>query len=431
MSDNDVSAMTGLFKEVYADGFETLIPEQDRLSRDIPFIEAEKREGNLYHQPVIVTNEHGWTLESDGTAFNLNDPIAALTKDAQVQGASFVLSAALSYDAMQKALKGKGEARTRAFTQAVGYVVKNMTRTASYVREMQMLYGHASASANVLASQGMGQIESVSGSSTTRAWVITAASWAPAIWAGAENMNIDVYNDGSTTQRNSNATVTITSIDFDNRTVNVSGNSTDLSAIVADDVIMFRGSMGNGFLGLVPFCKTSGTVFNISNSTYNLWKAGDYGAGSGVLSFAKIIVGMNRSAGLGLAGDTSFYCAIPGWADMNNDLAALRRYAAKAGGSVEQGAEDLTYYSHHGRITIKPHPLMKWGYALALQTEYVKRLGASDTTFTMPGMDGEIFFQLPTKAGIGLRCYWNQAVLPYMPTTVTLFRDIINSSNAS
>jgi hypothetical protein len=83
--DGLVGNLNGLFKEVYADKMEDLIPDGVILLNKIPFVGKDKQLGNLYHQPIILGMEHGVTFaSSDEDAFTLNAAVAGSIKDAQV-----------------------------------------------------------------------------------------------------------------------------------------------------------------------------------------------------------------------------------------------------------------------------------------------------------------------------------------------------------
>jgi hypothetical protein len=56
---NTVGNLNGLFKEVYADKLENLIPDGVKVLKEVKFVPKEKQPGNLYHQPVILGMEHG------------------------------------------------------------------------------------------------------------------------------------------------------------------------------------------------------------------------------------------------------------------------------------------------------------------------------------------------------------------------------------
>lgn len=46
---NLVSTLSGLFKESYADKLMDLVPDGVKLLKMVPFVEASKEIGNLYH----------------------------------------------------------------------------------------------------------------------------------------------------------------------------------------------------------------------------------------------------------------------------------------------------------------------------------------------------------------------------------------------
>ena len=100
---NTIDTLNGLFKEVYADKIENLIPDGVKLYNMIPFNKESKALGNLYHQPVVLGLEHGVTYGGpNGDAFALNSSIAGVMKDAQVQGYEMVLRSVLSVGAASK-----------------------------------------------------------------------------------------------------------------------------------------------------------------------------------------------------------------------------------------------------------------------------------------------------------------------------------------
>ena len=75
--ENTVTTLNGLFKEVYADKLENLIPEGTKFMQKVPFYGRKRQLGNLYHQPVILGLEHGITY-----AGPTDDAFAKLDLDA-------------------------------------------------------------------------------------------------------------------------------------------------------------------------------------------------------------------------------------------------------------------------------------------------------------------------------------------------------------
>ena len=106
MNDDKISQdLNALFKEVYADRLERLIPDNVRLQTDIKFSEADST-GDVFVQPVMLTEEQGFTHSNDKTnAFAINDAIPADYRDAHVDGVSLVLKSQISYQQAAKTAK--------------------------------------------------------------------------------------------------------------------------------------------------------------------------------------------------------------------------------------------------------------------------------------------------------------------------------------
>lgn len=420
--ENDVLTMDGLFREVYANEVEGLVPDSDLLAKLIEFVPQEQREGNLYHQPVILTREQGYTLNGAsatvGTAFALNAAEAAQSQDAQVQGIEFVLQSAISYGAASRLLKTPEAGRVRAFVQGSQYLVENMIETASFVREVQLLYGQT----------GIGVVGVANGpaTTTTQSYTITDAQWASGIWAGMENGFVDAYDTTLVTKRNA-ADVQVTLIDVDTKTVTLIGAAADLDAIVATDVFSLRGGIVNDMAGLDKQLTNSGTIFNINAANFSLWKPNSFSANAGPLSFTKLIQALNKPTSRGLKEPFCFIVSPATWTDVMNDLSALRRYTESAGGSLEQGSESLTFYSQSGHIEIKPHIYVKAGEAFGFPPGKAVRVGSDDITFRLPGGNDRFFENLQQNAGYGLRCYFNQAWIFRTPARGVKITGIVNS----
>lgn len=414
-----VALMNHMTKEVYADSLEKAIPETARLQKDIKFVSADKREGKIYVQPVQLTRAHGWTLSTAGDAFGLNQPEPSRGDDARVTGSSFVLRDAISYDAAAKCVKGP-----RSFVNGTSYLLENMQETASFVLETQLLHGQ----------RDIGVLESRSDDSgTSQTFVFTVGSFIPALWSGLEYGYVQFYGGASGTLLTPSE-VQVTIVDIDSRAVTFTGQEADLDAVNADlanaTKVYLRDTKSAGMVGLITQVSNTGSMFEIDAAAYSLWKGNTYSAASGALSFAKIIKAVDKPVNRGMPGSMRFYVSPSSWSDCMNDLAALRRYADKAGGSLEQGAEDLVFYGQNGKISIVPHILMKPSEAFGIPSEgrKVVRLGASELTFSMPGTEkGQYWDNLPDNAGYGTRCYWNQAVLLSAPSKGVLINDIVNS----
>ena len=90
------------------------------------------------------------------------------------------------------------------------------------------------------------------------------------------------------------------------------------------------------------------------------------------------------------------------------------------------GGEVITFYSQAGKIEIKPSNYVKQGTALLCSPRLMKRVGATDITFNLPGRGDEFFFDLEDKAGVEIRCYSNQALFTAKPGLCGSLTGIVN-----
>ena len=51
-ANNNMETLNGLFKTVYADKLQNIIPEGVKLLKAIPFVSKDKQQGSSYNQPV-------------------------------------------------------------------------------------------------------------------------------------------------------------------------------------------------------------------------------------------------------------------------------------------------------------------------------------------------------------------------------------------
>lgn len=408
MASNNTFAgsLNALFKETYADKIENLIPEGLKLYNQIKFMSKDKQPGNLYHQPVILGQEHGVTFAaSDDDAFALNAPIAGQIKDAQVRGNPVVLRSVLGYVAASRAAQG-GQ---KAFMDATKFLVANMLRSIAKKLEIELFYGQ----------MGYGTVASVSGNVIT----VTTAEWASGIWSGAEGMPIEIRDSAGTTIRGE---AIVSSVDLDARTVTVNAMP---AGSTGTDVIWHKGAYGNEFAGVHKILTNTGTLFNISASTYSLWKGNSYSAGSAALSLAKIERAIALPVAKGLDSDVVVLVSPKTWADLLVEQAALRKYdGSYSSASMENGAKAIKFYGQNGMITIEPTIYCKEGYAYILAMSEFNRVGSTEVTFKRPAMEGEFFRELENSAGYELRAYSDQALFSSAPGKSCLVTAITNTA---
>lgn len=402
--DNVTGNLNGLFKQVYADKLEDLIPDGVKLMNLIKFNSKDKT-GDKYNQPIILGMEHGVTFAgSDEDGFTLNAAVAGTIKNAEVRGNALVLRSVIGYKAISTSTSSEA-----AFKEATKYLVANMLRSITKKLEIELLYGQ----------KGYATISAVS---TTRL-TITTAEWAPGIWAGAEGMPIDIRDTSGVTRGD----FVVASVDFANKYVNLT-TSAAAASVVATDVIFHKGAYGKEFIGIHAILeKTSGTLFNIDTATYALFRGNTHST-SGALSFDDLNKAIAKAVEKGL--DTKVICMVNPrtWSDLLTEQAALRKYDSSYSSSkFEQGAKGLLFHSQNGEIEIIPSIYVKEGYAYLLEPSSWVRVGSQEVSFKRPGFGDDFFKELNDAAGFELRCYCDQALFTSKPSHNVLITGIVNS----
>jgi hypothetical protein len=403
-----VGTMNGFFKETYADKLSELIPDGVKLMNKISFMAKDKQPGNLYHQPVILGMEHGVTFaSSDEDAFNLAPPVSGQVKDAQIKGNPAVMRSLLGYAAASRAALG-GQ---KAFMDATKFLVANMLRSMAKKLEIEMFYGQ----------MGYGVVGSLAGTVLT----IATAEWAPGIWAGAENLPIEIRDATGATSRGN---FVVRSVDMGLRTVTLTSNAA-AAGVLATDVIWHAGAYGNEFPGVHKILTiATGILFNIDVGQFNLFRGNIYDAQSAALSFNKLNLAAARAVEKGL--DTPLYCLVNprAWANMLNDQAALRRYDSSYKSSeAEMGSKGIKFHAQNGELEIEPSIYVKEGYSFMLSTDDWFRVGSSDLTFKRPGQGEEFFRDLENSAAYELRLYTDQSLFCAKPAHNVVIINIVNS----
>lgn len=410
-----VSKLSGLYKEVYGSRINDLTPEQVRVMKLVDFSQAE-RIGNYFHQPVIVSELAGFTASAAAQgAFSLLDPVSLQMADAQVQSSQVVGRASFDYETAERSATSAA-----AFEKSAGLIVRNLKKSFSKLMEVQMMYGGT----------GLGTIGSITAATTTADIVFTDATWAPGIWVGKRNMQLDFYR--STVQINSNAAVVITAIDVDNKTISVSGNQTDIGNLAAGDVAYFYGFYGSEAYGLDKIITNATTLYNINSATYpDVWKGNIHDCGNANLTLSKLMKGLAKAANRGLE-DAKVTCLVSNssFSDLNSDMAALRKFdGSYSPKNAENGFRTITLYSNVGELMVVPSIYVKEGEAFAFSPDDCKRIGSTDITFNLPGQPSEsVFFPMASNAGVEIRAYTSQTMFMNHPSWAVKFTGIVNNS---
>lgn len=405
---NDQTQLLGLFKQVYAEKIRNAWLMRAPIASSILF-ETQDSTGDYYNAPIDLQLEQGVTYAAAGvlpSGSGYLSPTAGKMENAQLAGAQYFGRSQVSYEAISRSAR----VSAAAFEKATSHVVKRLMFSLLKRFEIDLLHGQL----------GWGTIESVSGSSTTRAWVLSDATWTSGIWAGMKNATLDVFAaDYSGTKVNSNAAVTITSVDPATRTLNVSGNATDLTAIVAGMQLFPQTQTPTTALyGLTKWASltsASGTVANIATGSFELWQSNQYNV-AGQLSMQKVLAAVSMAFDYGLITGGKLIVSGRGFEQLTADQAALRQYdVSYKPVSAQNGVEKLVYSGTAGDIEIMPHWAQKPGQALFYSPEPLKRIGSEELGFITRAGGEKLILESSDSPATEMRMYGNQNLFCDMP----------------
>lgn len=403
MAAEDFSA---LHKVAYGEGVPELVPDIALIQKDIKFSESALL-GDYFEQAVRLSLPGGFTrAKGDGTAgaFSLNGATAGTQKKAKVYGYQMVLQDQIPYEDIAKAA-GAG---AQAYKKATAMFWEGMQLSMRKMLEINLLYGNV----------GIGKISGYT--SGDPSITISASDWAPQIWAGLEGATIDVQTAATSVVRGS---VTIVAVDIDNRVITLSGT---VSGCAANDLVYFKGGFAKEMSGLYEILSNTGSLFNISATTYTMWKAAQHTV-SGAFSFQALKKGLGKGLAKGLMEPINVYCSIGAFDDLIGDIHQLRQVDKSEVRKIELGQDEVVYKYAGINAVVKPHAMVKQGHALGVTPNSAKRVGSADFAFGMPGRsDGKIWFDLEGYAACEGRAYSHQGIVSLAPATCILWSSITN-----
>lgn len=299
-----------------------------------------------------------------------------------------LLRSVIAYDLLASA-PAKGQ---RAFENATKYIVQAMAESISKKLEVSLMYGQ----------DNIGVVKA--GSVVGATIVIVDAEWAPGVYAGAKDMEVEVFDPTFTTSR---GVFKISAIDFDLKKLTF---TTSAAAIQDLDVILPKGANSKEGAGLHKILSNSGVLFDINAAQYELWKGNVENVG-GELTFDKLIKFMARPVEKGLESDTVCIVNPKTWSSLMKDQAALRRFdSSYSTKKLENGTMAIEFFHQAGKIEVHSSIYCKEGYAYVIAPEDFLRIGATDITFSLPGLPDNFLVIAPNNAGYELRCYSNQSL---------------------
>lgn len=429
------TSLNGNFKNVYGDKIMDLVPESDILYRNdrIKFVSKKGREGIQFNQPVLLSLPSSATWGLNGPT--LNSPIAMQMGNATVTGSAITMRDVLSYDSAARAASSEA-----AFEGTVGLVLRTLFKAHAKFAEIDLLYGNGAITSGISLAQST-TITQAGGAGTNVTATITYGTWAPAIFSGFQNATLSAYQAGSLL--NSNAALQIVSVNVVpasssvGGTMVLTGNATDLNAVFAatgGTAIDFYwySAYGNNMVGISGILQNTGSLFGINAASYDLWQSNSFSCGSTQLTFAKLQQAVALGVSRGLDENVMALVAPVTFADLVNEQAGARRYdSSYKPAKNENGSEALTYWGPAGKIEVIPHMFVHQGEGFVVPPAELIKVGPLDhISPTLPGIDGDIFFQSPTQASYEVRLFSDFGLLNNMPAKSIYLSAITNSQSA-
>jgi len=430
MTPNTVTQLNDSYKILYSDRLKYLLPEQFRYWRDIS---AKKgRLGQSYNWPVVLKQEQGFTFKkAGGGEVTFNNTVPGIIKSATTDGFQMFGWCGIDYETA-----AKGANSRQSFVDSVGHIIESLDLSAKRRIEMLGWYGQS----------GLAEIESVSYTDDTTVTndyiVISKATWAPAMWVGAEGMRIDIFDTTFATKRNhTNYPFCIKKVDMVNRRLYLSQyndvtevEADDLHDTVATDKILFQDTRDvtgtaywNEQQGIDSILNAANTtLFGITCADYSLWQSNSYAVGSTVMSVEAIQEIAAQAIPKGMEGRVKLYMNPNSVSKMITDIGGLRRFTSQEGNKYTVGANDITVHCQGVLVDIVSHPFIWEGSAYMFNPEIFGRVQAYPLSSKVPGRGDDLFQLTGGKGSYSMQLYSNEVLTTDAPCQGVRVTGIVN-----
>lgn len=380
----------GILKRVYGNEIVDLVPDNLLFVKEISFKSTTKI-GEKYFESVTLAYDQGFTYAAPNSGpFTYADAIAGVNKQAQVDAYTIAGQTLIDYQLAARAIGGGSQ---QAFKSALDLPITNFMTSMRNRQELNTIYGGSS----------IGTISANSSGTLT----ITDATWAAGIWTMLIGAKLTIFQGATTTPRVSN--VSITGMDLAQRKITVS----DATGVVANDTIWIAGVRGNEALGIKSILTTSGTLFGIDNTAYNLFSGNTYHVG-GALTHAKIEDAAALASDKGFSGDRMLVVNPRVWSDLMVEQSVLRRFTGNET-KLKNGARAVEFGSAVGTITAIPCPTVMQGDGFLLDMSSFSRIGTTDVQLGPPGGKDDAIVRLTDKNAYQVISFSDQATFCRKP----------------
>ena len=414
-----------LFKKVYGSDHD-LVPDDQPIAKEIPWSD-DKRVGDTYTEAVILGSEVGISLGGTGQeAFQIGAAIAGAVRQTEVKPYVSILPSILPFATISRSIGDE-----QAFMNATKFITKNNLKSHNRFLEIFRLYGQSDGGLGyvsyatatyrgVALTNGGGAVGGVTftaGVNTTSKHVMfQPGTFAAGHWVGMRGVKV---NQVATATGLIVASGKLTSVDAKYGIVGVDFTPIAATSATSHKLVFDKMEDSQEMIGIEKILRTSGTLFGINNSQFELFRGGykDMAGKKLTLKALNEIIadGVNAS---GMDGDLLVLVNPRTWGTMASDEAAFRKYdASYSAERAKNGFKDIEFYTQTGLMRIKAHRGMKEGDALIMKTDSWSRSGSSELGFKVPGMPGQdLIKELDTQAGFQFKSFADQYIFCHAPS---------------
>ena len=427
MTPDTVTELNASYRILYADRLKLLQPEQFRYWKDIGTKKG--RLGRTYNWPVVLKNEQGFTFAKAGAGeVTLNSTAPGKIEEATTDGFQMFGWCGIDYETA-----AKGANSRQSFVDSVGHIVESLHLSAMRKIECLGWYGQS----------GLAVVESVSytndADATNDYIVISKATWAPAMWVGAEGTHIDLHTSVFGASPITTDAI-ISKVDIPNRrlylTTSAGAECDDLSGGAAGNIVAFAGAIvGNATpanvvyneqKGIDKILGTNTTLFGITCASYSLWQANQYAVGSTSMSVEAVQDMVGAAISKGMEGKVSLYLNPASVAKMITDFGGLRRFLKDDGSKYVIGASDIEIFCQGVIVSIVSHPFIWEGSGYCFNPEIFARVQAYPLSSKVPGRGDDLFQLTPGKGSYSMQLYSNEVLTTDAPCQGVSLSGIVN-----
>lgn len=427
---NTNATLNESYKILYADRLKYLLPENFRYHRDIG-----TKKGKLgleYHFPMVLKQEQGFTYAKHNTGpVTFEDTVPGIIKEGKAYGKQLFGWCGIDYETA-----AKGANSRTAFVDSVGHIIESLYLSAQRRLEIAGWYGQS----------GLGTIASFTEGSTVEDYfTINTATWAPAMWIGAEGAPVMVTDTTAATVHCGSAQGTvatscrISKVDMANKRIYITesdGTECDDAEDVASghttDIIWFAtevasaGTTINTQLGIHGILYNPTDMFGLTCADYSLLQPTVVNVGSTVMSLESIQDAAAQGIAKGMEGKVNLYLNPASVAKMITDFGGLRRYMSQEGNKYTIGANDIAIHCQGLLVNIVSHPFIWEGFGYMFNPEIFKRVQAYPLSSKVPGKGDDLFSLTQGVGSYTMQLYSNEVLTCDAPAQGVCFYGIVN-----